>query len=79
LRRQGSYEEEFEVHLDFEPKGNLTEAGATVFYDDYLHNEIAIVADDNGGRRILTKTAIPNVPKDGYPLQPTNYTVTTVT
>jgi beta-xylosidase len=77
LRKQTSYEEVFEVELDFSPSSNLTEAGATIYNNDFLHNEIGITSS-NGTRVILTRTIVQAVQEDQYPLTYLNNTVKTV-
>ncbi|KAJ7139975.1 glycoside hydrolase family 43 protein [Mycena crocata] len=78
LRKQTSYHETFETELEFAPSTNLTEAGVTVFYSDLLHNDIGIVGDGNGGRRIVTRTSVQAVQVGPWALVYTNSTITTL-
>ncbi|KAJ3776089.1 glycoside hydrolase family 43 protein [Lentinula raphanica] len=84
LRKQTSYEETFETVLDsFLPESNLTEAGITVFYGDFAHNDIGVVGtgseDGGGGRVVVTRTLRPAEQVGPWALTTTNSTVTTVT
>lgn len=78
LRKQTSYDETFETALDFAPRSNLTEAGVTIFYSDLLHNDIGVVGDGDGGRRIVTRTSTQAVQVGPWALTYTNSTVTQV-
>jgi len=77
LRKQTSYTETFEVELEFSPTSNLTEAGITIFQNDFLHGEIGITADE-GGKVILARTIIRAIQEGPYPLTFVNNTVKTV-
>ncbi|KAJ3986977.1 glycoside hydrolase family 43 protein [Lentinula detonsa] len=83
LRKQTSYEETFETILDgFVTGSNLTEAGVTVFYGDFAHNDIGVVgvSDDGSGERVVvTRTLSPAEQVGPWALTTTNSTVTTVT
>ncbi|KAE9389908.1 hypothetical protein BT96DRAFT_1002778 [Gymnopus androsaceus JB14] len=82
LRKQTSYEETFETVLDgFTPATNLTEAGATIFYGDFAHNDIGITgsADGSGDRFIVTRTIVVAEQVGPWALTTTNDTITTVT
>ncbi|KAJ7186986.1 glycoside hydrolase family 43 protein [Mycena filopes] len=77
LRKQTQYEETFETVLDgFQPGSNLTEAGATIFYSDQLHNDIAIVAAAGGGRQVVVRTNTQAVQVGPWALTYANATVT---
>ena len=81
LRKQTSYEETFETVLDgFTPATNLTEAGATIFYGDFAHNDIAVTgsADSSGDRFIVTRTIVVAEQVGPWALTTTNDTITTV-
>lgn len=80
LRKQRSYAERFETALDFMPNSNLTEAGATVFYGDFAHNDIGVMggADGDGERFIVTRLTRPAEQVGPWALTTTNSTVTTV-
>ncbi|KAF8824495.1 hypothetical protein HHX47_DHR8000337 [Lentinula edodes] len=81
LRKQTSYVERFETVLDFMPNSNLTEAGATVFYGDFAHNDIGVMggADGGGERFIVTRLIRPAEQVGPWALTTTNSTVTTIT
>ncbi|KAJ3915636.1 glycosyl hydrolase [Lentinula edodes] len=81
LRKQTSYAERFETVLDFMPNSNLTEAGATVFYGDFAHNDIGVMggADGGGERFIVTRLIRPAEQVGPWALTTTNSTVTTIT
>ncbi|KIK56070.1 glycoside hydrolase family 43 protein [Collybiopsis luxurians FD-317 M1] len=82
LHKQSSYEDTFETVLDgFSPTSNLTEAGATIFYGDFAHNDIAVTgkADGSGERVIVTRTIVPAQQVGPWALTTSNNTVTTVT
>ncbi|KAH7097467.1 glycosyl hydrolase [Auriculariales sp. MPI-PUGE-AT-0066] len=56
LRRQSTYEETFETKLEgFVPRSNLTEAGASVWYGETMHHDIAVTLDESGNRVIRTR------------------------
>ncbi|KAJ7226921.1 glycoside hydrolase family 43 protein [Mycena pura] len=76
LRKQTSYAETFETELEFSPRTNLTEAGVSVFYSDQLHNDIAVVGDGNGGRRIVTRMNVQATQVGPWALVYTNATIT---
>ncbi|KAJ7280036.1 glycoside hydrolase family 43 protein [Mycena rebaudengoi] len=78
LRKQTSYDETFETELEFMPHSNLTEAGVTIFYSDLLHNDIGIVGDGNGGRRIVARTSTQATQVGPWALVYTNSTITKV-
>ena len=80
LHKQTSYEETFEVLLEFQPSSNLTEAGITVFNGDQLHNDIAIVggAGSSGERYVRTRTIVQATQVGPWSLTYTNNTITTV-
>ncbi|KAJ6632465.1 glycosyl hydrolase [Mycena sp. CBHHK59/15] len=78
LRKQTSYVETFETQLEFGAPTNLTEAGATIFYSDQLHNDIGVVGDGSGGRRIVIRTSVQAVQVGPWALTYTNSTITTV-
>jgi hypothetical protein len=78
LRKQTSYDETFETELEFTPRNNLTEAGVTIFYSDLLHNDIGIVGDGNGGRRIVARTSTQATQVGPWALVYTNSTITKV-
>ncbi|KAJ7711985.1 glycoside hydrolase family 43 protein [Mycena metata] len=76
LRKQTSYDETFETAMDFAPRSNLTEAGVTIFYSDLLHDDIGVVGDGEGERRIVTRTSTQAVQVGPWALTYTNSTVT---
>lgn len=81
LRKQTSYEETFEVLMDFAPGGNaLAEAGVSIFYGDFLHNEIGVVGDASGGgtRFLITRTIVQASQVGPWALTSSNNTITTV-
>ncbi|KAF9482404.1 hypothetical protein BDN70DRAFT_853440 [Pholiota conissans] len=80
LRKQTSYEESFETELEFNPRDNLTEAGVTIYYGDFLHNEIGITGDRDGGkgRSIVVRTIIQAAQIGPWALTTTNATIITV-
>lgn len=81
LRKQTSYQETFETVLDgFTPANNLTEAGATIFYGDFAHNDIGVVGavDGSGDRFIVTRTIVVAEQVGPWALTTTNSTITTV-
>ncbi|KAJ4480996.1 glycoside hydrolase family 43 protein [Lentinula aciculospora] len=82
LRKQTSYNETFETVLDgFNPESNSTEAGVTVFYGDFAHNDIGLVgsSDGSGNRVVVTRIMRPAEQVGPWALTTTNSTVTTVT
>ncbi|KAF5371570.1 hypothetical protein D9758_003442 [Tetrapyrgos nigripes] len=85
LRKQTSYEETFETKIDgFTPASNLTEAGVTIFYGDFLHNDIGITGVDSSGsetveRFIVTRTKVQAQQVGPWLLTSDNNTITTVT
>ncbi|KAF9074463.1 glycosyl hydrolase [Rhodocollybia butyracea] len=82
LRKQTSYEETFETVLDgFTPASNLTEAGATIYYGDFAHQDIGITgsADGGGNRFIVTRTITAAEQAGPWALTTLNNTITTVT
>lgn len=64
----------------FTPANNLTEAGATIFYGDFAHNDIGIVGavDGSGDRFIVTRTIVVAEQVGPWALTTTNSTITTV-
>ncbi|ESK91370.1 glycosyl hydrolase [Moniliophthora roreri MCA 2997] len=74
LRKQAAYTEEFEVVLDdFKPRSSSTggvgtenggreEAGATILYSDFLHDDIGVTSANgtgvDGKRAIVTRTIV---------------------
>lgn len=80
LRKQVAYEETFETEMDFKPTNDLTEAGVSLFNNDFLHWEIAVVGDANrtGTRYIRTRTVVTADATGQYPLTILNNTITTV-
>ncbi|KAK7438643.1 hypothetical protein VKT23_017976 [Stygiomarasmius scandens] len=81
LRKQASYEETFETRIDdFSPTTNLTEAGATIFYGDFLHNDIGITGDPSGSgeRFIVTRTIVQATQIGPWSLTSDNNTIKTV-
>lgn len=52
--RQQHFYAAAETELDFNPKGE-EEAGLTVYMNERFHAEIAVVADADGGRRIMLR------------------------
>ncbi|THU98676.1 hypothetical protein K435DRAFT_720469 [Dendrothele bispora CBS 962.96] len=81
LRKQTSYEEDFGTRIDgFKPTNNLTEAGATIFYGDFLHNDIGVTGDPsgNGTRFVVTRKIVQAVQVGPWALTSDNNTVTTV-
>ncbi|GLB42704.1 putative glycosyl hydrolase 43 family protein [Lyophyllum shimeji] len=85
LRKQTAYEETFEVLLDgFVPRDNLTEAGATVYYGDLLHNDIAVAGgrveegEEGSSRYVLVRTIVQAKQVGPWALTTANATMTTV-
>ncbi|KAF9039529.1 hypothetical protein BDZ89DRAFT_1060972 [Hymenopellis radicata] len=80
MRKQTSYEQTFEVQLEFSPTSNLTEAGISVLVGDSMHNDIAITGDfaGSGKRYIITRTLRPATQVGPWALTLTNNTITEV-
>jgi beta-xylosidase len=79
LRKQTSHQEIFETELEFsKPRTRLEEAGISIFYGDFLHNEIGVAGGEGGGRSVVVRTVTLNHQVGPWALTTGNATVTNV-